>query len=55
VDKIEIFDLAREVLLPKFEIPVEFNNPEDAVDGGVRGENAYLRHLTFEGAKSVIQ
>jgi DNA polymerase-3 subunit alpha len=42
------------VLLPKFEIPVEFNNPEDAVDGG-RGENAYLRHLTFEGAKSVIQ
>jgi DNA polymerase-3 subunit alpha len=23
---------------------------EDAVDGGVRGENAYLRHLTYEGA-----
>jgi DNA polymerase-3 subunit alpha len=20
------------------------------VDGGVRGENAYLRHLTYEGA-----
>jgi len=51
VDKIEIFDLAREVLLPKFEIPVEFNDPEDEKDGGVRGENAYLRHLTFEGAK----
>jgi DNA polymerase-3 subunit alpha len=51
VDKIEIFDLAREVLLPKFEIPVEFNNPEDEKDGGVRGENAYLRHLTFEGAR----
>ena len=50
VDKIEIFDLAREVLLPKFEIPVEFNDPEDEKDGGVRGENAYLRHLTFEGA-----
>ncbi|HLF50695.1 DNA polymerase III subunit alpha [Flavobacterium sp.] len=49
VDKIEIYDLAREVLLPKFEIPTEFENPEDA-DGGVRGENAYLRHLTFEGA-----
>ncbi len=51
VDKIEIYNLAREVLLPKFEIPVEFNVPEDAIDGGVRGENAYLKHLTFEGAK----
>ncbi len=51
VDKIEIYNLAREVLLPKFEIPDEFVVPEDAVDGGVRGENAYLRHLTFEGAK----
>ena len=51
VDKIEIFDLARSVLLPKFEIPTEFINPEDEIDGGVRGENAYLRHLTFEGAK----
>ncbi len=51
VDKIEIYNLAREVLLPKFEIPSEFNVPEDLIDGGVRGENAYLRHLTFEGAK----
>jgi DNA polymerase-3 subunit alpha len=51
VDKIEIYNLAREVLLPKFEIPAEFNVPEDAIDGGVRGENAYLKHLTFEGAK----
>ncbi|TDE01596.1 DNA polymerase III subunit alpha [Flavobacterium hiemivividum] len=50
VDKIEIYNLAREVLLPKFEIPDEFLVPEDAVDGGVRGENAYLRHLTYEGA-----
>jgi DNA polymerase-3 subunit alpha len=24
---------------------------EDTVDGGVRGENAYLRHLTYEGAR----
>ncbi|MFM9825810.1 DNA polymerase III subunit alpha [Flavobacterium sp.] len=51
IAKIEIYDLAREVLLPKFEIPVEFNVPQDAIDGGVRGENAYLRHLAFEGAK----
>lgn len=50
VDKIEIYNLAREVLLPKFEIPDEFLVPEDAIDGGVRGENAYLRHLTYEGA-----
>ena len=51
VDKIEIYDLAREVLLPKFEIPIEFEDPEDKIDGGVRGENAYLRHLTYEGAR----
>ncbi|WP_194777045.1 DNA polymerase III subunit alpha [Pararhodonellum marinum] len=51
VDKIETYKLAREVLLPKFEIPDEFTDPEDALDGGKRGENAYLRHLTYEGAK----
>ncbi len=51
VDKIEIYNLAREVLLPKFDIPDEFDVAQDAVDGGVRGENAYLRHLTYEGAK----
>jgi len=51
VDKIEIYDLAREVLLPKFEIPNEFLNPQDEFDGGVRGENDYLKHLTFEGAR----
>ena len=26
-------------------------SPEDQIDGGKRGENAYLKHLTFEGAK----
>jgi DNA polymerase-3 subunit alpha len=51
VDKIEIYDLARDVLLPKFEIPAEFLVPEDDADGGKRGENKYLRYLTFEGAK----
>lgn len=51
VDKIEIFDLARGVLLPKFDIPEEFVVPEDDVDGGKRGENKFLRHLTYEGAK----
>lgn len=51
VDKIEIYDLAREVLLPKFDIPEEFLVPEDAADGGKRGENKYLNYLTYEGAK----
>ncbi len=52
VDKIEAFDLARDVLLPQFEIPDEFKVAEDEQDGGKRGENNYLRHITFEGAKN---
>lgn len=51
VDKIEPFELARDVLLPAFDIPDEFKHEEDEVDNGKRGENAYLRHLTYEGAK----
>ena len=51
LNKIEPFVLAREVLLPAFDIPEELQEPEDAVDGGKRGENKYLRHLTYEGAK----
>lgn len=51
VDKVEAYELAREVLLPAFNIPDEFKNPEDLMDGGKRGENAYLRHLTYQGAK----
>ncbi|OYX25824.1 MAG: DNA polymerase III subunit alpha [Flavobacteriales bacterium 32-35-8] len=51
VDKIEIYSLAREVLLPAFDIPETFKNKEDLVDGGKRGENAYLRHITYQGAK----
>ncbi len=51
VEKIESYELAREVLLPEFDIPNEFKNTDDETDGGKRGENAYLRHLTYEGAK----
>jgi DNA polymerase III subunit alpha len=51
VDKVEIYDLAREVLLPKFEIPTSFLVPEDLTDAGKRGENNYLKYLTHEGAK----
>ncbi len=49
-DKIEGFTLDREVLLPAFDIPEEFIDAEDVADKGKRGENAYLRHLTYEGA-----
>ncbi len=51
VSKVEPFELARDVLLPKFNIPEEFLHEEDLSDGGKRGENAYLKHLTYEGAK----
>jgi DNA polymerase-3 subunit alpha len=51
VDKIEPFELARDVLLPAFTIPDEFLVEEDKNDGGKRGENAYLKHITFVGAK----
>ena len=51
VDKVESYELARDVLLPAFDIPAEFVSPEDAIDGGKRGENAFLKHLVFEGAK----
>jgi DNA polymerase-3 subunit alpha len=50
IGKIEHYPLAREVLLPAFDIPSEFHSPEDALDGGKRGENNYLRHLAYEGA-----
>ena len=51
VDKIEIFTLARDVLLPAFDIPDEFKDIKDEEDEGKRGENNFLKHLTFEGAK----
>lgn len=53
VDKVENYKLAKPVLLPKFEIPEEFRDPEDEKDGGKRGENAYLRYLTYKGAEKV--
>ncbi len=49
VDKVEPFELSREVLLPKFEIPKAYQVEDDLE--GKKGENNYLRHLTYEGAK----
>ena len=40
VNKVESFELDRDVLLPAFDIPEEFETEDD-----------YLKHLTFEGAK----
>ncbi len=40
VNKIETYEIKRNVLLPKFDIPKEFETEDD-----------YLRHLTYEGAK----
>lgn len=51
VDKVEVFYLDREVQLPIFNIPDAFKDPADMEDGGKRGENAYLKHLTYRGAK----
>ncbi len=39
-DKIEVLELASDVLLPNFPMPAEFETQDD-----------YLRHLTYEGAK----
>lgn len=50
-NKCEGYTLASDILLPAFDIPEEFQNSEDQHDGGKRGENSYLRFLTYEGAK----
>ena len=50
IAKCEHYGLARDVLLPAFDIPEEFQSLEDIADGGKRGENNFLRHLTYVGA-----
>src|SRR5688572_18676961 len=40
VDKVELLDLKREILLPFFQVPKEFSSQDE-----------YLEHLTWEGAK----
>ena len=39
IDKIEVLDLKRDILLPHFTVPKEFES-----------QDAYLKHLTWEGA-----
>ncbi|MDA8630026.1 DNA polymerase III subunit alpha [Flavobacteriaceae bacterium] len=49
IDKVEPFDLAREVLLPDFTVPEKFIQKNDF--NSQKGQNLYLRHLTLEGIK----
>lgn len=51
VNKIEEYTLSNQVLLPKFDIPPDFIDDKDEKDAGKRGENSYLKHLTYIGAK----
>jgi len=52
IAKCEDYVLARDVLLPAFDIPEEFQDPKDLEDPKLKnGENAYLRHITYRGAK----
>jgi len=51
VNKIEEYRLSNQVLLPKFDIPPDFIDDKDEKDAGKRGENSYLKHLTYIGAK----
>ena len=51
VNKIEEYTLSNQVLLPKFDIPTDFIDDKDEKDAGKRGENGYLKHLTYIGAK----
>ena len=46
VEKVEFYDLSREVLLPKFSIPENFKSKSDDI------ENEYLKHLVYEGANT---
>jgi len=47
VDKVEVLKLKRDILLPNFPIPKEFQLHDD----DVANQWEYLKHLTFEGAK----
>ena len=49
IDKIDPYELAREVLLPDFIVPKEFIQKNDF--DNQKGQNLFLRHLTLEGAK----
>jgi len=49
VEKVEFFDLNRDVLLPKFTIPSDFEPKTSDI------ENEYLQHITYLGAKNIYK
>ena len=49
-DKVEIYNIDHDPIMPKFDIPDSFGKEEDYPDR-LAFESAYLRHLTMEGAK----
>ncbi|MDG1880724.1 MAG: DNA polymerase III subunit alpha, partial [Schleiferiaceae bacterium] len=51
LDKVDNYPLARQVLLPKFEIPLEFLGTKNNKEDQKSGENEYLKHLTYLGAE----
>ena len=52
IEKCTPYRLAADVLLPEFEIPDEFKDDMDISNKSLKiGENNFLRHLTYEGAK----
>lgn len=50
-DKVEIYDIDHDAIMPKFDIPASFGKEEDYPDR-LAFESAYLRHLTMEGART---
>ncbi len=48
VDKVELLNLKRDILLPAFPIPKEFQKHSDSN----LNQWEYLKHITYEGAKS---
>jgi DNA polymerase-3 subunit alpha len=50
VDKIEVLKLKRDILLPNFVIPTEFNI-HTTPDADTLNQWEYLKHLTYTGAK----
>ena len=48
VDKVEDFDLEREVVLPKFSVPEEFYEKNDIKES----QNNYLKKITYDGAEN---
>jgi len=49
VEKVEFFDLNRDVLLPKFTIPSDFESKTSDI------ENEYLKYITYLGAKNIYK